>query len=839
MPIFRSYNVTGGRYRILSSLIASMLLITSLGVLQTKAASIYVDANIGNDTNGNGSENQPYQTLALALAAATGGDTIVLNDGNYGSLRYSNSGDIFDAWVEIKAADGANPQLNDVKFLGDGGDNHSGSFNAYIRLSGIHILGVSVDYAIELRGPRHLEISNCLIEIEGPWSGSEAALEKTGVYLRGGADITIRDCELTRVGCGFQLRAHNVRILNNHIHDITHDGIRSMGLWNSLIEGNRIHGLDDGVEDTDASWSKHCDGIHIFIMGGSAENLQPNQNVTYRGNILYDIESQGIQFNNYGPVPEIHNNNLIFENNIFGPVGAYNIVNNSDPVDTLTFRNNSVVYIPGGTYYTSPYTESGRTIHSFRHGVAFTQSTTGLQVYNNIMVHQWGWPTDGAEIFDYNVVYNVNSGAALGGPHTIGVSTEQYANPTAFDGALLPASPAIDAGTTPVHGVDAFLGIRDSQPDIGAREASAQTNQAPTLEWIADQRMFEDRILTIEVSAHDPDTETLTLAATQLPAFADFIDQGNGSGTLTLSPGAGDAGVYDQMTITASDGIVSDSRTFRLEVVAVERSDSVLLAHWEFEDSTADSTGGTADGILLDSASFSDDGIFMTKALEVNGGRMQVTHSSSIDISSDFTLAAYIDPAPQATQNIMSKGFNDGYRFRVMNTNQIQLIAGIPDSGPNQVVTPRSTGVVSSGSWQHVAVTVDFEGTTGAVKFYINHQLDSTQTIDMAAIETNQGDLIIGAATSNGSESFIGRIDDVRIYDGALTESEIALLGLAPEETWGGFPVVNSQVNTGNWIGWLYLISNTNWVYSYSLQKFIYLPEPVFASGAWTYFPKL
>jgi hypothetical protein len=55
---------------------------------------------------------------------------------------------------------------------------------------------------------------------------------------------------------------------------------------------------------------------------------------------------------------------------------------------------------------------------------------------------------------------------------------------------------------------------------------------------------------------------------------------------------------------------------------------------------------------------------------------------------------------------------------------------------------------------------------------------------------------------------------------------------------WAGYPMdPQGNVDTVDWLGWLNVASG-DWVWSYSLSSYIYLPEGnVATGGAWTYFP--
>ncbi|MCC5839359.1 MAG: hypothetical protein JJT96_04470 [Opitutales bacterium] len=57
-----------------------------------------------------------------------------------------------------------------------------------------------------------------------------------------------------------------------------------------------------------------------------------------------------------------------------------------------------------------------------------------------------------------------------------------------------------------------------------------------------------------------------------------------------------------------------------------------------------------------------------------------------------------------------------------------------------------------------------------------------------------------------------------------------------PEPThWGEFEIVDGWVNTGDWLGLLY-VGFAPWVYSMDLHAFIFVPEEPSEEGVWTYF---
>jgi hypothetical protein len=95
-------------------------------------------------------------------------------------------------------------------------------------------------------------------------------------------------------------------------------------------------------------------------------------------------------------------------------------------------------------------------------------------------------------------------------------------------------------------------------------------NQPPVLAPVADVTVPEGGIGTVTITASDPDGDDLTFTLSGEPAFAALVDHGDGTATLSLTPGFDDAGVYPGVTVTVSDSIDSDSETFTITITEEE-----------------------------------------------------------------------------------------------------------------------------------------------------------------------------------------------------------------------------------------------------------------------------
>jgi len=117
-------------------------------------------------------------------------------------------------------------------------------------------------------------------------------------------------------------------------------------------------------------------------------------------------------------------------------------------------------------------------------------------------------------------------------------------------------------------------------PKINAIEirtaAPVATNTAPVIAPIANKTVMAGATLAVNVSATDPDGNAIVLTASNFPSFANFVDNGNGAGVVTISPNNGNVGTYTLM-VTATDNGVPSLSAVRAFTVVVESGAGVVL----------------------------------------------------------------------------------------------------------------------------------------------------------------------------------------------------------------------------------------------------------------------
>ena len=123
---------------------------------------------------------------------------------------------------------------------------------------------------------------------------------------------------------------------------------------------------------------------------------------------------------------------------------------------------------------------------------------------------------------------------------------------------------------------------------------------------------------------------------------------------------------------------------------------------------------------------------------------------------------------------LWTAGFTGNFNFVVgnytpANDDHLLFVANPDDTWP----AVQSTGTINLNGWQHIAFTYD-----GAnVRFYFNGTLDSSPAFSTSLLTTAGQRFVLGNVNlTSTDDNFQGYLDDVRIYNRALTPAEILRL---------------------------------------------------------------
>ena len=242
----------------------------------------------------------------------------------------------------------------------------------------------------------------------------------------------------------------------------------------------------------------------------------------------------------------------------------------------------------------------------------------------------------------------------------------------------------------------------------------------------------------------------------------------------------GDAGVHPDAAEICGDGI--DQNCDGAEAAGVENCPGDgLVAYWSMDAETV------VDGSLLDQSGHGHHGTIRGadvvaghsgEALNFTRGLndyVTVENSPELNFSAEFSIAAWIYPESYGESRggaIVDKLYlsgSSGYLLQIENPNGSQLSSFFGLSYQSSLES--DSGTVLLNTWQHLAVVFE----NGLLTFYRNGQPVGTRTTNQQHLNPTSRSLYIGNTSTRWGD-FDGAIDELRIYDRALQQSEIQSL---------------------------------------------------------------
>ncbi len=220
---------------------------------------------------------------------------------------------------------------------------------------------------------------------------------------------------------------------------------------------------------------------------------------------------------------------------------------------------------------------------------------------------------------------------------------------------------------------------------------------------------------------------------------------------------------------------------FTLNFLYAQPTTIGLVAYYPFTGNAGDSSGIGNHGTIYNATLATNRFGNPNSAYYFNGTNsyISVPATSSIQPSSALTLCAWISTEWKTSgwSPIVTKRFtanSDPWNSYTLNTyismNKKWTI-GLSNGniGGLNYYYAKDTLNYNTNTWGHLAATYD--GTV--VKIYLNGNLDTSYATSTSYIGYSSLPLYLGWSGNGASEYYKGKIDDVRIYNRALTASEI------------------------------------------------------------------
>ena len=430
-----------------------------------------------------------------------------------------------------------------------------------------------------------------------------------------------------------------------------------------------------------------------------------------------------------------------------------------------------------------------------------------------------GTMTGGLDAGTDSVTGKINTALNFDGDDEINISNSNILEPTLFTVAAWVRPVDVDS---PLETQGIYKGAGGNGNDVSHRMI-ANNNVAGRVEFRCDNNASGAHLVTVNGVLSDNTWTHLAMTwdGTQITGYVDGISVGSdavGPGCgYTNSDGAqiGDAPGTQQFNGDIDDVRLYDRALSAAEIGALAAAceegnmiynddhmvpqycaggdtwtamgpvrdgiDSGLVGHWEMEDAS----GGAVDSINSNNASEAGSGTYTYQVDGKIGNAIQLNqdpnpllnagNASELRITGAITVAGWLKKNTASSVYLVSKRGgvpNRGYRLEIRSAGEANF--SISPDGTNLEESGWSTTATSVGEWHHVVGV--YEPST-RVAVYIDGVLESENTTSISpSIHNSTQDFIISGWTNGGGSTIDGSVDDIRVYDRAISEAEIMAL---------------------------------------------------------------
>jgi alpha-tubulin suppressor-like RCC1 family protein len=238
---------------------------------------------------------------------------------------------------------------------------------------------------------------------------------------------------------------------------------------------------------------------------------------------------------------------------------------------------------------------------------------------------------------------------------------------------------------------------------------------------------------------------------------------------------------YYRIAAQSSAGTSYGSETSFTTSAATIDLNNGLVAYYPFTGNANDGSGNGNHGTVYGASLTTDKFGNTNNAYSFDGVNdyINISDSSSLDLTTQFTLSAWIYPTSlmqdPAQGGIISKvggvGGNNGYQFVITDTNSSILCQfnAAGESWPSNSLIASNN--VPLNEWSHVVCTYD----NNTSRIYYNGTLVGSKVIGSKSIVNSSSNFRI-SSDDNGNVWFAGSIDEIAVYNRALSASEIQQL---------------------------------------------------------------
>jgi len=517
-----------------------------------------------------------------------------------------------------------------------------------------------------------------------------------------------------------------------------------------------------------------------------------------------DNSGGGIYINTSG---RIYNSYIVNNKTVNFGGGIYITgINTAPKAINCVIANNECEYYGAGAYLSEGYLNNCTIVNNGGNGVHFGSygSTFNGIIWGNSTYQITHVASSMSHQIKNNIIQDISTtGTNIGisgenNGTTVGENYPNFINPTTFTGnATTPAQ--LDE----ILNANWYINPESAAIDFGDNSSYPTTTDTPTVDIIGNNRTIHT---TMDAGAYEALTNVTTNAATNQQStsvtlngeviFAETANTITRGFVYTTTPNfdvttatsvtnaATGLGVYSEnITSLTQDQLYYYRAWVQFDGVTYCGSEkqfkaSNLVAYYPFNGNANDESGnenhGTVNGATLTTDRFGN----LESAYEFNGidNFVQVANSSSLDITTnELTINMWLYNDNPDSSNLW-KGISKG-GYDVGNGYELIFSNDPNNNNGNLSLNIGGGGYFMDNFNSYNSLWIMITGTfnNGVGKIYINGIEQSKRQQGAINLVSSTSDLFIGKRNpANNYDGFVkGKIDDLRIYQSALSEAQI------------------------------------------------------------------
>ena len=272
----------------------------------------------------------------------------------------------------------------------------------------------------------------------------------------------------------------------------------------------------------------------------------------------------------------------------------------------------------------------------------------------------------------------------------------------------------------------------------------------------------------IEHYLHDAEISCCWLHDSSLPDSFSVAKTDNT--TLAISGDTSIIRTY-MFDVVVSDGFVTNSKQFILESEFATATD--LISYWKLDETvgpTSVDVYGGHNGTDGGDTVFGQTGKF-DKAVKFYSGSnkyLTIADADKFDLDGSFTISCSIYTVASGGTTFQRIITKNGVIILSWDRTNGTVSLSIYSSGSSQKATS-ANGSVAPGTWKHIVAT--YNSSTNVIAIYVNNVKATTNFTLTRAASTDP--IIFGYVVLSPDQSFVGYLDDVAIWDRAISDSEV------------------------------------------------------------------